>query len=112
MDDLQMAKKQTKPAQSIEELKAEYARLHERKIQAETQLQSATDDLEALKREAEEQFQTSDIAELQRMLEKMELENEERRQKYQELLEGISTELTRVESNAEEGAPTESTDVE
>jgi hypothetical protein len=95
-----MAKANKKTARSIDDLKGEYERLNERKIQAQTQLEEATKQLEALQKEAIADFETSDIDELKSKLAQMEAENEQRRSDYQELLEKISGELAKVEQEA------------
>jgi len=92
-----MAKTNKNSVRSIDDLKGEYERLNERKIQAQTQLEEATKQLEALQKEAIAEFETSDIDELKSKLEQMEAENEKRRSDYQELLEKISGELAKVE---------------
>ncbi|HIK90506.1 MAG TPA: hypothetical protein EYG03_00735 [Planctomycetes bacterium] len=95
-----MAKANKKTVRSIDDLKEEYERLNERKIQAQTQLEEATKQLEALQKEAIAEFETSEIDELKSKLEQMEAENEKRRSDYQELLEKISGELAKVEQKA------------
>ena len=95
-----MAKKAKQSVRSIEELTDEYNRLNERRIQAQTQLEEATKQLEALQKEALEEFETSDVGELQAKLEQMEAENEKRRSEYQTLLESIAADLTKVEQDA------------
>ncbi|MEO2018156.1 MAG: hypothetical protein ABGZ53_27705 [Fuerstiella sp.] len=95
-----MAKANKKTVRSIDDLKGEYERLNERKIQAQTQLEEATKQLGALQKEAIAEFETSDIDELKSKLEQMEAENEQRRSDYQELLEQISGELAKVEQEA------------
>ena len=92
-----MAKDTTKTARTIEDLKIEYETLNERKIEAQSLFKEATKQLEKLQKEAVEEFDTSDIGELKTKLEKMEAENEDRRAQYQELLEGISADLEKVE---------------
>ena len=95
-----MAKANKKTVRSIDDLKGEYERLNERKIQAQTQLEEATKQLEALQNEAIAEFETSDVDELKSKLKQMETENEKRRSDYQQLLEGISGELAKVEQEA------------
>lgn len=92
-----MAKDKTKTVRTIEDLKTEYERLNERKIEAQSLFKEATKRLEELQKEAVEEFETSDIGELKAKLEEMEAENENRRAQYQELLEGISADLANVE---------------
>src|SRR5438552_19183619 len=97
-----MAKNKPEPAsepgkQSIESLRQRYDTLNTKKIQAETQLESAKTRLNELKQEAREKFDTDDVDELQRKLELMENENEEKRAKYQADLDQIERELKAVE---------------
>ena len=90
----------TDPVRSIDELKRQYETLNERKIQAQTQLEEATKQLDTLQKEAVEQFETSDIDELKEKLEQMEAENEQRRRDYQSLLDGIETDLAQAAKEA------------
>lgn len=101
-----MASKNETPVRSIEELTDEYKRLNERKIQADTQLKTATEQLESLQKEAIDNFGTSDIEELKAKLDVMEKENEKRRSQYQELLEGIAADLAKVEAEETSGEAT------
>jgi len=104
-----MAKKKATEASSIEELTSEYERLNKRKIQAQTQLDGATRQLEELQKEAENEFGTSDVDQLKSRLDQMEAENEKRRKEYQVLLEGIANDLEKVEQESTE-PETESSD--
>jgi chromosome segregation ATPase len=83
--------------QSIEELQKRYQTLHTRKIQAETNLDNATRQLESLKQEARETYGTDDVAELHEKLDAMKAENEEKRKNYQTALDRIESELEAVE---------------
>ena len=85
-------------APSIEQLTQQYHSLNERKIQSQTQLQEAQKRLDELRRQAEKDFGTSDIAALQKLLTQMETENEKRRSDYQKLLAGIQADLQKIES--------------
>jgi len=98
--------------QTIEELRERYRQLYTKKIQADTQLTAAKSRLEELKKEAMEKFGTADVAELQRKLEQMHQENEEKRGKYQADLDQIESELATVEEEfaAEERAADVSTE--
>lgn len=102
-------KKAENAAGSIEELTNEYERLNERKIQAQTQLDEATNRLRELQEEAEKEFGTSDVEQLQAKLEQMESENERRRQEYQELLEGIASDLEKIEQESPDTEPSDDT---
>jgi chromosome segregation ATPase len=86
-------------AQTIEQLQQRYQQLHTRKIQCDTKLDQARKQLEDLKREAREKYDTDDVAELQAKLAAMKADNEEKRGAYQAQLEGIERELSQVEQN-------------
>ena len=92
---------------SIEDLTDEYRHLNERKIQAETQLKTATEQLESLQQEAIAEFGTSDVDELKAKLAEMDAENEKRRSEYQTLLEGIAADLAKVEQDSAGGSKTD-----
>jgi chromosome segregation ATPase len=92
---------------SIEQLKEQYEKLNERKIETKTELKRAEEDLAQLQKEANEEFGTSDVAELNKKLEKMEAENKKNRQEYQALLDKIETDLAAVEKSASEPAAAE-----
>jgi chromosome segregation ATPase len=94
----------TDAPRSIETLKAEYTKLNERKIQAETQLDGAKDQLANLQAEAEAEFGTSNLDELTKKLSEMEAENEKQRSEYQSLLDKISRDLAAIEKGGEETA--------
>ncbi len=65
--------------QTIEQLQARYRDLHTKKIQADTNLENATNNLAALKEEARQKFGTDNVDELREKLEAMKAENEEKR---------------------------------
>ena len=83
--------------QSIEELQERYARLHTKKIQADTNLLHARNQLEQLRKEAREKYGTDDLAELRKKLGQMQSENEAARAGYQQELERIEADLAAVE---------------
>ena len=107
-----MTTKQEPGTRSIEELTDEYKRLNERKITTEANLKTATEQLEALQKEAETEFGTCDIEELKAKLAEMDAENEKRRSEYQTLLEGIAADLEKVEQDNASGTPADSTDAD
>jgi hypothetical protein len=90
--------------QGIEQLQQRYNALHTKKIQAETNLENARQQLERLKSEAREKFGTDDVAQLREKLDAMKAENQRKRENYQAELDRIETELTAVEAKY---APTE-----
>jgi chromosome segregation ATPase len=90
----------SKKTATLDELTKQYNVLNERKIQAETQLKEAEKRLLEMQTQAQKEFGTNDIAELQARLEQLEAENETRRADYQALLKGIQTDLKNIESPA------------
>ena len=91
---------ESKQPRSIDDLKKEYDRLSKRKVQAETQLEGAEQQLKELQTEAEKEFGTSNVDELTKKLEDMEAKNEKDRREYQALLDKIRSDLAEVESSA------------
>src|SRR3954453_15813268 len=83
--------------QSIEQLQRRHEQLNTQKIQAQTKLESARQQLEALKREAREKYGTDDLAVLRQKLADMKDENERKRADYQAELDRIETDLAAVE---------------
>ena len=83
--------------QTIEELQNRYKKLDKQKIQAETTLKLACDQLETLQKEAREKYGTDDLTELQAKLEAMQAENERKRAAYQADLDRIEGDLAAVE---------------
>jgi type I restriction-modification system DNA methylase subunit len=95
-----MPKTNPTAARTIEELKSQYDVLHKRKIQSQTQLETAEKQLQELQSEAKTEFGSSDVAELESKLAEMEAENEKRRSEYQTLLDKIDSELKTVEAES------------
>jgi chromosome segregation ATPase len=92
--------------QSIEKLQERYKQLNTRKIQAETHLDNARAQLEALQAEAREKYGTDDLAALREKLAQMKAENESKRAAYQEQLDKIEADLAVVEQKfAAENSP-------
>jgi chromosome segregation ATPase len=96
-----MAKRKTEAnsgEQSIEVLQDRYRELHTKKIQVDTNLENATNQLTVLKEEAREKYGTDDVAALRSKLEAMKAENEEKRRAYQAELDRIEADLAAVEA--------------
>jgi predicted nucleic acid-binding Zn-ribbon protein len=83
--------------QSIDVLQKRYTALNTRKIQAETEHNGAEKRLKQLQDEARQKYGTDDVAELQKKLEQMQADNEDKRAKYQADLDRIEGELAAVE---------------
>ncbi|MGM0452903.1 MAG: hypothetical protein ACQERN_07045 [Thermodesulfobacteriota bacterium] len=92
-----MSDEKTDAKQSIDALTQRYNRLHTRKIEAETNLKTAQQQLDELKKQAREQYGTDDLAALTEKLREMEAENEKKRAEYQAALEKIESDLNAVE---------------
>jgi chromosome segregation ATPase len=104
-----MAKTDTKSPtkageQTIEQLQQRYQSLHTKKIQAETQRDSAKKRLDELKAQAREKYGTDDVAKLQEKLGEIISENDRKRAKYQEDLDKIEKGLAEVETKFSEAA--------
>lgn len=92
--------------QSIEKLQERFSQLNKRKIQAETNLDNAREQLEKLQAEAREKYGTDDLAALREKLAQMKAENEAKRAAYQEQLDKIEADLADVEQKfAAENSP-------
>lgn len=88
-------------AQSIEELRERYQALHQQKIRAEANRETAEQRLSELKREARDTYGTDDVEELKRKLEELKAENERKRADYQAHLEHVESDLAKVEAEVE-----------
>jgi hypothetical protein len=82
---------------SIEVLQQRYQTLHTRKIQAETNLANAIQQLDRLKQQAREKYGTDDVAKLREQLDTMRTENDQKRRSYQAQLDGIELDLADIE---------------
>lgn len=106
-----MAKTETKIAvnageQTIEQLQQRYQELNRKKIQAETQRDTATTRLNELKSQAQEKYGTDDVAKLQEQLAAIISENAQKKAKYQADLDNIEKGLAAVEAKfSEAGSP-------
>lgn len=104
-----MAKTDVRPnpsagEQTIEQLQQRYQDLNRKKIQAETQRDSAKTRLDELKAQAREKHGTDDVAKLQEKLIAIIDENARKRAKYQEDLDTIERGLADVEAKFSEAA--------
>ncbi len=95
-----MAKLKSDAAQeNIEQLRKRFEALNEKRIAAETNRKSAEEALEKLRKKARDEYQTDDLAELQKKLKDMIANNERLRADYQKHLDGIETQLASVEES-------------
>jgi len=84
--------------QPIEQLQKRYQDLNRRKIQAETQRDSAKTRVDELRAQAREKYGTDDVAALEAKLTEIIGENARKRAKYQEDLDRIEQSLAEVEA--------------
>ena len=85
--------------QTIEQLQQRFEALNTKKIQSDTLLKQARQQLESLQREAREKYGTEDLEQLRAKLQQMKDENERKRADYQAELDRIEGELDQVEQN-------------
>jgi chromosome segregation ATPase len=83
--------------QTIEQLQDRYQQLNTKKIQAETNLDNARQQLAKLQEEARTKYGTDDVALLREKLAAMKADNERKRSEYQAQLEKIESDLAAVE---------------
>ncbi|NDV18181.1 hypothetical protein GO013_01945 [Pseudodesulfovibrio sp. JC047] len=88
--------------QELKELRDDYQHLWERKVRTEQDVDTLTTQLETLKQQALAEYGTSDINELQTLLEEKRQQNEKVVADYREHIQQIQTELEQVE-NAVDG---------
>lgn len=91
--------------QSIEELQRRYQALNTKKIQAETQRESAKQRLDELKARARQDYGTDDVGQLRTKLAEMVAENTRKRTAYQADLDAIERGLADVERTFAETPP-------
>ena len=87
----------TKMIQDIETLRKRHTDLDRKRAAAEANLRTANDQLDTLRREAREQYQTDDLDELRKKLQAMKDENDRKRTEYQQHLDQIETNLKQIE---------------
>nr|WP_321513374.1 hypothetical protein [uncultured Pseudodesulfovibrio sp.] len=89
--------------QELNELRHHYEQLRDRKVRTEQDVANLTAQLETLKQQAMAEYGTSDIKELQTLLEEKRLQNEEVVAKYRQHIQQIHADLASVENAVEGG---------
>src|SRR5690606_9852337 len=97
------AKTSTGQIRRFEDLKKRHDNLRAEKSRVEGQAEVQEKNLESLRRQAEEQFGTSDLAELEAKLDAMRAENERKLAEYADSLEGSERSLEALDSAAADG---------
>lgn len=88
--------------EDIDALKARYDALNKKKIQAETNQETAKRRLDELKEQALREYGTDNLDELTQKLDELKAENERQRAAYQAHLDEIETKLADVEKQHKE----------
>ncbi|WP_272698670.1 hypothetical protein [Desulfovibrio sp. Fe33] len=86
----------------LNDLRRQYEQLRDRKVRTEEAVAQLTHQLETLKKQAEAEYGTSDLKELQQLLEEKRQQNEEVVDTYRKHVQQIQADLAQVE-NAVEG---------
>ncbi|BDQ37849.1 hypothetical protein SYK_22090 [Pseudodesulfovibrio nedwellii] len=89
--------------QELNELRRHYEQLRDRKVRTEQDVANLTSQLETLKQQAMAEYGTSDIKELQSLLEEKRLQNEDVVTKYRLHIQQIQADLADVENAVEGG---------
>lgn len=82
----------------LETLKQEYAALHTQKITTEANIRNLEENLARLRATAEKEYGTSDLEQLQKILEDRRRENETRVEQYEQHIREIKENLTAMEA--------------
>ena len=90
--------------QELNELRQQYEQLRDRKVRTEEAVSQLSTQLETLKKQAEAEYGTSELKELQRLLEDKRQQNEDVVAKYREHIQQIQADLAEVENAVENGA--------
>ena len=88
----------------IDDLKKRYEVLRDKKVAAEANLKTSTEELERIKTEAREQHGTDDLTQLEKILEEMKQENQRKRTEYLAQLKDVEDKLAAVEKQFAETA--------
>jgi Skp family chaperone for outer membrane proteins len=90
--------------QKLEALRKDYADLHTKKITTEANIKNLEDNLARLRATAEKEYGTSDLEELQRILETRRRENETQVAQYEQHVREIKENLAAIETTPAEEA--------
>ncbi|WP_419786111.1 hypothetical protein [Pseudodesulfovibrio sp.] len=84
----------------LNDLRRQYEQLRDQKVRAEQDMRNLTQQLDALKAQARTEYGTDDLGELQTLLEKKRLENEQVVAEYRQHIQQIQADLAAVEKDA------------
>jgi len=90
-----------KVEQELNALRGQYEQLRDRKVRTEQDVANLSSQLEGLKEQALSQYGTSDIKELQALLEEKRQQNEKVVAEYREHIQQIQANLHQVETSVE-----------
>lgn len=87
--------------QELNGLRRQYEQLRDQKVRTEQQVASLSEQLDGLKQQAQADYGTSDPRELQALLEKKRLENQQIVAEYRKHVQQIHTDLAGVENRVQ-----------
>jgi chromosome segregation ATPase len=87
--------------QELNTLRRQYEQLRDRKVRTEEAVAQLSNQLETLKQQAEAEYGTSNLKELQQLLEEKRKQNEEVVAKYREHIQQVQADLAQVENTVE-----------
>jgi len=93
----------TQLEQELNVLRKQYEQLRDRRVRTEQDVANLSNQLEALKSQAQAEYGTSDPQELQALLEQKRLQNEQVVAQYREHIQKIQADLAAVENSLGEG---------
>ena len=89
--------KKVNDTQTIDSLTERFRKLDTEKTRVQTRLDAAQEQLEALLVQAEQEFGTRDLEQLELQLKSMEADNRKKREKYQRDLDTIEQQLQEID---------------
>jgi len=97
------ADRDRKVEQELGELRRRYELLHEKRVRTEQDMSNLSRQLDTLREQAMERYGTSDISELQQLLEEKRQQNERLVAEYKEHITTIQNDLLTVENQIDNG---------
>ncbi len=98
-----LSPRDTAVQETLETLKKEYKDLDTLKIRTDQDIANLQKQLEELESRAEAEYGTSDLAELEKILEERRQENERRVQEYEQHIQEVKDSLAQIDAASEAG---------
>lgn len=96
------ANRDSQVEQELNTLRRQYEQLRDRKVRTEEAVAQLSHQLETLKQQAEAEYGTSNLKELQQLLEEKRKQNEEVVAKYREHIQQVQADLAQAENAVED----------